>query len=260
MDSVSVILYKVINGGHSWPGGDTSKLHLFTSWCPEVGTTNFDINASQRIWNFFKNTTKVNVIAPNGGEQWMMGDTVEIKWNSLRVDSIKIQLSLNDGIDWITITESTPSDGNYEWMVQAPDTSQECIIKINYEEDSSIFDESDTTFYIRNPTSVNDYTNIILPDKYDLHQNYPNPFNPSTTIKYQIPELSIVTLKVLDVLGNEVATLVNEEKPAGTYEVEFDASSLSGFVSAKGGYASGVYFYQLKAGSFIETKKMVLLR
>ena len=93
---------------------------------------------------------------------------------------------------------------------------------------------------------------------YLLSQNYPNPFNPSTIIKYTVPSvetrhtssLQMVTLKVYDVLGNEVATLVNEEKPAGEYEVEFNAKELP----------SGIYFYQLKAGLFNETKKMVLLK
>jgi len=85
---------------------------------------------------------------------------------------------------------------------------------------------------------------------FELNQNYPNPFNPTTTIKYQIPELSFVTIKVFDVLGSEITTLVNEEKAIGSYEVEFDASRLS----------SGIYFYQLKSGDFVETKKMVLLR
>ena len=254
-DSVSVILYKVINGGHSWPGGDTSYLYL--SWC-DIGITNFDINASQEIWRFFKNTTKVNVIEPNGGEDWSIGDTVEIKWTSLRVDSVKIELSLNYGIDWITIAESTPSDGNYEWVVQAPDTSQECIIRISYEDDGSIFDVSDATFFIGNPTSVKDYASNILPDKYDLHQNYPNPFNPSTKISYQLPEVSNVTLKVFDVLGNEITTLVNEEKSVGAYELTWNASDLP----------SGVYFYQLQAVDpstssgqvFVETKKMMLMK
>jgi len=88
------------------------------------------------------------------------------------------------------------------------------------------------------------------PLNYFLNQNYPNPFNPSTTIKYQIPELSFVTLKVYDVLGNEIATIVNGEKPAGSYEVEFDASTLP----------SGIYFYRLQAGSFAETKKMILMK
>ena len=85
---------------------------------------------------------------------------------------------------------------------------------------------------------------------YSLLNNYPNPFNPATIIKYQIPKLSFVTLKVYDVLGSEIATLVNEEKPAGSYEVEFNAASLP----------SGIYFYRLQAGSFVETKKMVLMK
>jgi hypothetical protein len=67
-------------------------------------------------------------------------------------------------------------------------------------------------------------------------------------------------LKIYDVLGNEVATLVDDYKPAGTCEIEFNTSSLTGSVSAKGGYASGVYFYQLKAGDYINTKKMILLK
>jgi len=99
-----------------------------------------------------------------------------------------------------------------------------------------------------------------FPTAFSLEQNYPNPFNPSTSIQYAVSSRQLVSLKVYDVLGNEVATLVNEEKPAGTYEVEFDASTLKGSVSAKGGYASGVYFYKLQAGDFIQTKKMVLMK
>jgi len=92
--------------------------------------------------------------------------------------------------------------------------------------------------------------NEILPDKYELSQNYPNPFNPVTTIKYQIPERGFVMLIVYDVLGKEIATLANEEKTVGIHQVEFDASSLS----------SGVYFYRLRSGSFVETKKMLLMK
>jgi hypothetical protein len=85
---------------------------------------------------------------------------------------------------------------------------------------------------------------------FELSQNYPNPFNPTTTIKYQIPNAGFVTLNVYDVLGNEIATLVEEEKPAGSYEVEFNATALP----------SGIYFYQLRAGSFVQTKKMILIK
>jgi hypothetical protein len=100
------------------------------------------------------------------------------------------------------------------------------------------------------PLSDVDDKQSDIPNTYCLYQNYPNPFNPTTTIKYQILQLSFVTLKVYDVLGNEVATLLNEEKQAGTYEVEFTAVGLP----------SGVYFYKLQAGGFIETKQMSLIK
>ena len=88
------------------------------------------------------------------------------------------------------------------------------------------------------------------PTSYSLSQNYPNPFNPSTKISYNIAMVGIVSLKIYDILGREVSTLVNEEKPAGKYEVNFNASNL----------ASGVYFYQIKAGDFVQSKKMILLK
>ena len=98
------------------------------------------------------------------------------------------------------------------------------------------------------PTSVEQLS--TTPYDFTLKQNYPNPFNPSTIIEYSISEQSFVDLRVYDILGNEVAGLVNEEKSIGIYEVEFDATSLP----------SGIYFYRLHAGNFVETKKMILLK
>jgi len=105
-----------------------------------------------------------------------------------------------------------------------------------------------------------EYSGIVevevgLPTEFSLEQNYPNPFNPSTMIRYEIPgqarnDNMLVVLKVYDVLGNEIATLVNEEKPSGTYEVEFYGTGLT----------SGIYFYQLKADSYINTKKMIIIK
>ncbi|MCH7965757.1 MAG: T9SS type A sorting domain-containing protein [Bacteroidetes bacterium] len=106
--------------------------------------------------------------------------------------------------------------------------------------------------------------NSLIVDEFKLFQNYPNPFNPSTKIKFTIPTSPLnpspyqgegqrerfITLIVYDVLGNEIAILVNEEKPTGSYEVEFNASSLP----------SGVYFYQLRSGDFTQSKKMILLK
>ena len=95
----------------------------------------------------------------------------------------------------------------------------------------------------------------IIPEEYNLSQNYPNPFNPTTTISYSIPNIasslnSNVTLKIYDLLGREVNTLVNEIKQPGSYQVQFDARELS----------SGIYFYTLNAGDFYQTKKLVLLK
>jgi hypothetical protein len=90
----------------------------------------------------------------------------------------------------------------------------------------------------------------VAPKDYALSQNYPNPFNPSTNIKFELPKSSDVKLSVYDVLGREVSVLVNERRNAGVHEVKFDAAGLS----------SGVYFYRMQAGSFVVTKKLLLIR
>jgi hypothetical protein len=103
--------------------------------------------------------------------------------------------------------------------------------------------------YAYSPVKVVD-ENFSSVNSYSLSNNYPNPFNPSTTFRYSIPTQSKVIIKVYDMLGNEIATLMDEEKSVGTYELTWNAASLS----------SGIYFYQLKAGDFVNTKKMILLK
>jgi ligand-binding sensor domain-containing protein len=98
------------------------------------------------------------------------------------------------------------------------------------------------------PTPIESQT--FLPTEFALLQNYPNPFNPSTKIKYQVPRTEFITLKIYDILGNEVTTLVNEAKEPGEYEIDFNGSKLS----------SGVYFYTLRSGSFYDTKKFILMK
>ncbi|HLT23574.1 MAG TPA: T9SS type A sorting domain-containing protein, partial [Ignavibacteria bacterium] len=97
---------------------------------------------------------------------------------------------------------------------------------------------------------VEDPQNNSIPNKFELQQNYPNPFNPSTAIKFSIPKNLNVNLKVYDLAGREVASLINKELSAGSYEYLFDGSKLS----------SGVYFYKLTAGDFVDTKKMILVK
>jgi Secretion system C-terminal sorting domain len=99
-------------------------------------------------------------------------------------------------------------------------------------------------------TGVNDEVSNQTPDNYLLSQNYPNPFNPSTKISWQTPVGNWQILKIYDVLGTEIATLIDEFKSAGKYEVDFDASGLP----------SGIYFYRLQAGSFTETRKLLLIK
>jgi hypothetical protein len=98
-------------------------------------------------------------------------------------------------------------------------------------------------------TGVQDQSTGI-PQEYSLQQNYPNPFNPSTSISYQLPANSFVSLKVFDMLGREVATLVDEVKNAGTYSTTWNAS----------GFGSGIYFCKMQAGSFSATRKLVLMK
>jgi hypothetical protein len=104
--------------------------------------------------------------------------------------------------------------------------------------------------WVLGTTPVENENDFSLPDQFSLEQNYPNPFNPSTIIKYELPIGGQVTLNVYDMLGNEVATLVDEGKPAGVYTVNFDGSTL----------ASGMYLYRLHAGSYASTKAMLIIK
>lgn len=120
------------------------------------------------------------------------------------------------------------------------------------------FGENFIVHVVDKPVYVQDKS--IQPEKFILYQNYPNPFNPSTKIKFTISAAGTqravsVQLKVYDILGNEVANLVNEEKTEGSYEVEFNSNS-----GSAQNLSSGIYYYQLKAGSFIQTNKMLLMK
>jgi hypothetical protein len=107
----------------------------------------------------------------------------------------------------------------------------------------------DSASIIRTPNGII-YEQSSSSNLFELTQNYPNPFNPSTTINYSIPKTSFVTIKVYNILGKEIATLVNQEKLQGNYDIEFNASGLP----------SGIYFYRMQAGSFVSTKKLLLLK
>ena len=106
-------------------------------------------------------------------------------------------------------------------------------------------------------SKLNKFTveSMTLPLRFELYQNYPNPFNPTTTIKFKLPESGFTTLKIYDLFGKEVTTLINDKLDAGTYEVKFSTNDLK-----DKSLASGIYFYQLKSGKYSEMKKMILLK
>ncbi|MFH0734705.1 MAG: T9SS type A sorting domain-containing protein [bacterium] len=138
---------------------------------------------------------------------------------------------------------------NFKWVNQTwvPSSNYLCITYNNNTVSETYWGQIVEVQYT-SITGVDDKINT--PNSYTLSQNYPNPFNPSTTIKYSIPNSNMVSLKIFDVLGKEVTTLVNQQQNSGIHEVTFNAANLS----------SGTYFYQLKCGEFIETKKLLLLK
>ena len=181
-------------------------------------------------------------------------------WNAGRVYNYSISVS-SDHNNWVTILPQATSASNEEWTIDEFPLVNARYVQVHFINNN----QSDWAglwegeIWGTNATVI-DPSNNNLPDGFALSQNYPNPFNPSTTINYSIPAVSFVTLKIYDVLGNEVATLVNEEKIKGNYEVKF--STTGGVTSGGNIYnlPSGIYFYRLQAGSFVETNKMILLK
>ena len=194
--------------------------------------------------------------------------------NSIPVELTSFRASVVDGnvvLNWITATELN----NLGFEIQKGDHTSTSLSVTEWESIGFVNGNGTSTethsysFADNNPVAGKSYyrlkqvdfdgsfeysnvieVDVVLPIEFSLEQNYPNPFNPATSIRYAINSKQKVHLLVYNVLGKEIATLVNEAKPAGNYEVSFDASKLS----------SGVYFYQLQAGSFVETKKMILIR
>lgn len=216
------------------------------SWC-QLGVY---INSDSTEWGFiamFDPSGNGNITAGGWGtaqfsfsyDTWMHNELIvdlNSDWAEYYFEGNRVhswQWTLGAGGDIIPLQLSATNIMGFDFP-NPPDSSQW------YMDDYKLV-RIDTTVGIKD---------FSVPTEYILSQNYPNPFNPSTKIKYEIPEISFVNIKVYDVLGSEVVTLINEEQTVGSYEVEFDASNLP----------SGIYFYRLQAGSFVETKKMVLMK
>lgn len=160
-----------------------------------------------------------------------------------------ISLFLNDGSGNFTISESCFQDliEGFPQGIVAKDFDVDGRTDIAV---VTSFNKLAVLYNLAGPTSVEDDQNNILPQKYVLEQNYPNPFNPTTTLEFSLPKSGLVQLSVFNILGEEVKLLLNEERTAGNHSIQFNANNLT----------SGIYFYRIQSGSFIETKKMILLK
>ncbi|MFZ1281941.1 MAG: T9SS type A sorting domain-containing protein [Ignavibacteriaceae bacterium] len=211
---------------------------------------------------------------PDALDRWNYGPKfpVAVIENVVPVELISFSAITNENsvlLLWKTVTETnnqgfqiekrkTKDDRSEEWerigfvngngtttQLQAYTFNDAYLVSGNYQYRLKQID-FDGTYSYSNIVEIE----ILNPNEFVLEQNYPNPFNPSTSIKYTINSRKLVQLKIYDVLGNEVSTLVNDEKSSGVHTVHLNMDNLS----------SGIYFYELKAGNFIQTRKMILLK
>ena len=235
-------ILKTTNGGNEWLNLTTVNFHHFYS----VHFINNSIGwiAGNRI-----------IKTTDGGETWF------IQYPTGDIESIHF---VDENHGWAvgdggTILKTT--NGGENW-VEEPDVSKERYYSVNFTDKNTGWVVGRNETILKTTTGGATYIKEEeideIPTNYNLSQNYPNPFNPSTKIRYSVPQSSNVVIKVFDILGNEIETLIDEQKSVGTYEITWYANNLP----------SGVYFYQLQAGSpsagsgqsFVETKKMILLR
>ena len=279
-------VYKTTDGGTTWTAlvsGSTATLYAGKFQDKNIawfGGSGGDIRFTTdggATWNktkLFLSSSTVYDITIKEGYIWMTNDGGAIVRNYSDPTVIPVELTAFTAnvsgnyvkLNWNTATE-TNNKGYFVERKGSADEKWSSISFVNGKGNSTTISEYS---FIDKPETTGKYSyrlkqvdfdgtfnysgvveaNMTAPKNFDLTQNFPNPFNPSTTIRYSVPVASKVTVKVFDILGKEVASLVNEMKQAGNYEVMFNASQLS----------SGIYFYKLQAGSFNATKKLTLIK
>jgi hypothetical protein len=205
---------------------------------------NLPPSASNAVYPANKDTIGVYFSSQQFVFRWAKSQNPET-WQSLTY-GIHIRgpvIGLNKGID----ASTTDTSMTFSRINLQPDTTYRWWITTS---DGYASVTSDTAWFRTTDTILGVDDKTGLPKEFALYQNYPNPFNPTTTIRYDLPKESYVLLKVYNILGQEVATLVDASQRSGRYSTILDGSRL----------ASGMYFYQLQAGTFVESKKLLLLR
>jgi photosystem II stability/assembly factor-like uncharacterized protein len=214
--------------GYGWLAGDNGKIYMSTdygySWSPRTSGT------SENLYDItFKNPLEGVVAGANG----------------------VVRYTSDGGFTWHEDTYLSGLTTRDIISISGVDANTASAITINdFNGDSQ---GADTTFFVAVSSEpfvgIDDYDDIT-PTEFYLEQNFPNPFNPSTTIQFSLPKSGDVTLKIYNLLGEEVKTLVDEYKEIGNHSIQFNANNL----------ASGIYFYRIQAGSFVQTKKMILVK
>ena len=269
------------DGGISWHSSNLYSLNVTAETFEHLGdylfagTDNGLYVSSDNgwTWSFVEtgaynpNGTEIKALVKNSSNQLFLGSPCQGVFTS--IDSGKSWNKLNNGLSdscvyalavrGSDIFAGTQYGGGIFYSSDAGLSWKQINTGLNTPDIYSLFVNGDRIFagidggiYWR---SISEITGINkkdtkIPVHYSLSQNYPNPFNPVTKIEYSIPKSSLITLKVYDILGREISTLVNEEKPAGSYQVEFNGSRL----------ASGIYFYKIQAGNYSSVKKMILIK
>jgi len=269
------IILKTTNGGSTWTAqnltyGQLVSLSMVTSSIGfAVGngvilkTTDGGVN-----WNyqFQASTTLYSVRFADAYTGWVVGDYYNFKttdggtnWTQSipNVSILRSVYSINKSTAWVVGDKGNiyrTTDGGSTWTGQ-PCNSTNSLNAVWFADANNGWAVGDNGLIFHTSsggaaTSVFKNQSDEIPRGYSLSQNYPNPFNPSTVISFSLPWKAFVSLKIFDVLGREVSTIVSEEMPAGSYSRQWNAANMT----------SGVYFYRLQAGAFTETKKLVLLR
>jgi hypothetical protein len=213
------------------------------------------VDYSELAFNVSNTAGPFTIISPNTALLWNPITPFPVLWNvantniaPVNCQNVNIKLSTDGGFTYpTTLASNTPNDGNQIVNLPIINTTT-ARIKVEAA-DNIFFDISNVNFTLTNLVTVGNNGSEI-PNQFSLMQNYPNPFNPTTSIKFGLPLTSPVSLKIYNSAGQVVKTLISSELTAGFYDVSFEASNL----------ASGVYFYELRAGSFVETKKMLLIK
>lgn len=213
------------------------------------------VDYSELGFNVSNTAGPFTITAPNSGILWNPETPFPIAWNvantniaPVNCQNVNILLSTDGGYTYPTVLASNTQNDGIHLVTFPKINTTTARIKIEAV-DNIFFDISNTNFTLTDLVNIGN-TGEEIPREYSLMQNYPNPFNPSTSIKFGLPMNSLVNLKVYNSAGQVVKTLVSSELTAGVYDIDFNASDL----------ASGIYFYELRAGNFRETKKMLLIK